>query len=222
MTERPMRADAARNRSKILESAERQIVLHGPDARMEVIAEEAGVAVGTLYRHYPTKDALVAAVVETHVEQITAELEATAARIEAGSDPLEEFTRFLLGTVELAASNKAAKAAARTLGAQYDITANTNRGLTAMHHVIQECHRTGLLRPDFGVEDFYLLFSTIPVDQPPKLRERWLELVLKGVFAQTPDRTSERDRTIAEGRSGFCPDHTSEQGRAIAEGHSGS
>jgi AcrR family transcriptional regulator len=196
MVERPLRADAARNRSKILAAAERQIVLHGPDARMEVIAEEAGVAVGTLYRHFPTKDALVAAVVETHVEQIMAELEATAALIEAGSDPLEEFSRFILGTVELAAGNKAAKAAARALGAQYDITANTDRGLAAMHRIIKEGHRTGRLRPDFGVEDFYLLFSTIPVDQPPKLRERWLELVLKGVFAQAP---SERGRTIAEG-----------------------
>lgn len=202
MTERPLRADAARNRSKILEAAERQIVLHGPEARMEVIAEAAGVAVGTLYRHFPTKDALVAAVVETHVEQIRAEIEATAARIEAGSDPLKEFSRFLLGTVELAASNKAAKAAAQALGAQYDITANTDRGLAAMHRILKECHRTGRLRPDFGVEDFYLLFSTIPVDQPPKLRERWLELVLKGVFAPTPDYTSEQGRTIAEGRSG--------------------
>jgi AcrR family transcriptional regulator len=204
MAERPLRADAARNRSKILEAAERQIVLHGPDARMEVIAETAGVAVGTLYRHFPTKDALVAAVVETHVEQIMAEIEATAARIEAGSDPLEEFSRFLLGTVELAASNKAAKAAAKALGAQYDITANTDRGLAAMHRIIEECRRTGRLRPDFGVEDFYLLFSTIPVDQPSKLRERWLELVLKGVFAQTPDSASQQGRTIAEGRSRSC------------------
>lgn len=204
MTERPLRADAARNRNKILEAAERQIVLDGPDARMEVIAEAAGVAVGTLYRHFPTKDALVAAVVETHVAQIMAEIEATAARIEAGSDPLEEFSRFLLGTVELAASNKAAKAAAKALGAQYDITANTDRGLAAMHRIIEECRRTGRLRPDFGAEDFYLLFSTIPVDQPPKLRERWLELVLKGVFAQAPDHTSEQGRTIAEGRSWSC------------------
>lgn len=202
MAERPLRADAARNRTKILEAADRQIVLHGPEARMEVIAEAAGVAVGTLYRHFPTKDALVAAVVETHVEQIVAEIEATAARIEAGSDPLEAFSRFLLGTVELAASNKAAKAAAQSLGTQYDITANTDRGLAAMNRIIEECNRTGRLRPDFGAEDFYLLFSTIPVDQPPKLRERWLELVLKGVFAQHSDSTSEQGGTIAEGRSG--------------------
>jgi AcrR family transcriptional regulator len=186
MAERPLRADAARNRSKILEAAERQIVLDGPDARMEVIAEAAGVAVGTLYRHFPTKDALVTAVIDAHMQQIIAEVEATADRMEAGADVLEEFSRFLLGTLELAASNKAAKAAAKALGAPYDHSESFERGNIAMERIIKAGKRTGRLRPDFGVDDFYLLFSTVPVDQPPALRERWLNLVLHGVSAQAP------------------------------------
>ena len=134
--ERPLRADAERNRSKILEAADRQIVVHGPEVRMEAIAEEAGVAVGTLYRHFPTKDALVAAVVEEHVEWIMAEVEATADRMEAGADALDEFRRFLLTTVELAASDKAAKAAARALGAQYDIARPVARGTAGWWSVV--------------------------------------------------------------------------------------
>lgn len=187
MAERPLRADAARNRSKILEAAERQIVLDGPDARMEVIAEAAGVAVGTLYRHFPTKDALVTAVIDAHMQQIIAEVEATADRMEAGADVLDEFSRFLLGTLEVAANNKAAKAAAKALGAPYDRSESLERrGHTAMERIIKAGKRTGRLRPDFGVDDFYLLFSTVPVDQPPALRERWLDLVLHGVSAQEP------------------------------------
>lgn len=181
--ERPLRADAARNRSKILEAADRQIVLHGPEVRMEAIAEEAGVAVGTLYRHFPAKDDLVAAVVEAHLERIMNEVEATADRVDAGADALEEFKRFLLGTVELAASDKAAKAAAKALGAQYDIAAPIARGTAAIERIIQEGRRTGRLRSDLAVDDFLLLFATVPVDQPAKARERWLELILTGIAA---------------------------------------
>ncbi len=200
--ERPLRADAVRNRSKILASAERQIVLHGPDARMEVIAEEAGVAVGTLYRHFPTKDALVTAVIEAHMQQIITELEATADRVDAGAAVIDEFSRFLLGTLEVAASNKAAKAAAQALGAQYDLSETFGRGLLAMERIIKAGKRTGGLRADFGVDDFYLLFATVPVDQPPALRERWLELVLHGVSAQAAESRGAQGGTIADGRAG--------------------
>ncbi len=182
--ERPLRADAARNRSKILEAADRQIILHGPEVRMEAIAEDAGVAVGTLYRHFPTKDALVGAVVEAHLERIMTEVEAAADRIEAGADALDEFKRFLLGTFELAASDKAAKAAAQVLGARYDIAGPLERGAAAMERIIEAGRQSGRLRPDLVVEDFYLLFATIPADQPAKARERWLELVLTGVAAE--------------------------------------
>ncbi|WP_205328409.1 TetR/AcrR family transcriptional regulator [Glycomyces sp. YM15] len=189
--ERPLRADAARNRSKILDAADRQIVAHGPEVRMESIAEEAGVAVGTLYRHFPTKDALVAAVVESHVERIMSEVEATADRMEAGADALEEFRHFFLSTVELAASDKAAKAAARALGAQLDIERPIERGIAAMERIIKAGKQSGHLRADLSVDDFYLLFATVPVEQPPKARERWMELVLNGIAAVSVTRASE-------------------------------
>jgi AcrR family transcriptional regulator len=189
--ERPLRADAARNRSKILEAADRQIIAHGPEVRMEAIAEEAGVAVGTLYRHFPTKDALVAAVVEAHVEWIMTEVEATADRMEAGADALHEFRHFLLSTVELAASDQAAKAAARALGAQYDIARPVERGTAAIERIIKVGKRSGALRDDLNVEDFFLLFATVPVDQPPKARERWLELFLSGIAAVPAEAASD-------------------------------
>jgi AcrR family transcriptional regulator len=59
-----VRSDAARNRVRVLEAARVLVSRDGPDVRMDAIAAEAGVAVGTVYRHFPTKEALVAAVVE--------------------------------------------------------------------------------------------------------------------------------------------------------------
>src|ERR1700719_3276306 len=58
-TERPQRADARRNRERILESARAVFAEYGADAQIDDIARQAGVGVGTVYRHFPTKEALL-------------------------------------------------------------------------------------------------------------------------------------------------------------------
>ena len=68
-----LRADARRNRVAILAAAEDAFGTEGPDARMDEIARRAGVGVGTLYRHFPTKKALLTAVVGAHFEPLVAE-----------------------------------------------------------------------------------------------------------------------------------------------------
>ena len=82
---RALRADAVRNRNNILAAARKQITLHGPDAGMDEIAAAAGVAVGTLYRHFPTKTDLVAAVVAEYVEQVAADADAALTRATSGA-----------------------------------------------------------------------------------------------------------------------------------------
>ncbi|MDT7762400.1 MAG: hypothetical protein QOC63_1820 [Mycobacterium sp.] len=59
---RPVRADARRNRERVLEAAVRAFASDGADVTLEAIAKTAGVGIGTLYRHFPTRDALVEAV----------------------------------------------------------------------------------------------------------------------------------------------------------------
>jgi AcrR family transcriptional regulator len=59
--ERPLRADAQRNRDRLLASAVRAFSQEGPDVTLEAIAKEAGVGIGTLYRHFPTREALIEA-----------------------------------------------------------------------------------------------------------------------------------------------------------------
>lgn len=58
---RPMRADAQRNRARLLECAVQAFSEQGPDATLDAIAREAGVGIGTLYRHFPTREALIEA-----------------------------------------------------------------------------------------------------------------------------------------------------------------
>ena len=67
---RPLRADARRNRDRLLEVAVRAFSQDGPDATLDAIAKEAGVGIGTLYRHFPTRDALVDAAYRSELARL--------------------------------------------------------------------------------------------------------------------------------------------------------
>jgi AcrR family transcriptional regulator len=88
-TPRPLRADARRNREKVVAAAAAAFAETGLDAQVEEIARRAGVGVGTLYRHFPTKDALVAALAEEHFERLADTIE--AALDEPAGDGWETF-----------------------------------------------------------------------------------------------------------------------------------
>lgn len=95
---KPMRADAQRNHDKILEAAEEIFALEGVMVPIDMVAERAGVGIGTLYRHFPTKEALYEAIVVTRISQLieTADeyLEDTRADPRAALDAfLREFAR---------------------------------------------------------------------------------------------------------------------------------
>ena len=77
---RPLRADARRNRERVLAAAGAAFAEAGFDAQVEDIARRAGVGVGTLYRHFPTKDALVDALAEAHFGHLADLLEAALGR----------------------------------------------------------------------------------------------------------------------------------------------
>ena len=87
-TQRPLRADARRNREKVVAAAAAAFAEGGLEAQVEDIARRAGVGVGTLYRHFPTKDALVAALAEEHFERLADTVEAA---LEEGGDTWDCF-----------------------------------------------------------------------------------------------------------------------------------
>jgi AcrR family transcriptional regulator len=99
---RPLRADAARNRALILDAARAAFADGGLDVGVEEIARRAGVGKGTLYRRFPTKEALVRAI----FDDILADYERLAAAAVAQPDAGEAFARFLDGAARMQASNQ--------------------------------------------------------------------------------------------------------------------
>jgi AcrR family transcriptional regulator len=193
---RAPRADAVRNRNKILVAAREQITLHGPQIGMDEIAAAAGVAVGTLYRHFPTKTDLVAAVIAQYVDDVADRAEAANARAATGAQPIDELTEFLGYVVEASATDRAVKAAAQALGAQPTNTAGENRATKALAQLIKAARADGDIYPDVSVDDLYLLFANAPTDREPAARSRWLILALRALTMRpAPGRRTSKDPT---------------------------
>src|SRR4051795_12976164 len=89
--ERAQRADARRNRERVIHAARRCMARQGLDAGMEEIARRAGVGVGTVYRHFPTKEALIEGLAAARFQRL-AELAHEALAVE---DPGEAFAGFI-------------------------------------------------------------------------------------------------------------------------------
>jgi len=178
---RVARADAVRNRARILDAARTQITELGPGAGMDQIAAAAGVAVGTLYRHFPTKAELVAAVIDEHVTRVADDAEEALERVRTGSTGSGELKRFLQRVVERSANDRAVKAAAAALGARVTHAAAEARATAALRELILSSQTDGDIHPDITVEDLYLLFTSAPTDRPAADMARWLELVLPGL-----------------------------------------
>jgi len=104
---RKPRADALRNRERVLEAAKTVFSSGGADASLEAVARRAGVGIGTLYRHFPTREALYEAVYRREVEQL-GEL---AEQLKNEPEPVEALRRWLSSNVEFVATKKGMSAA---------------------------------------------------------------------------------------------------------------
>ena len=104
---RRLRSDSIRNRERLLEAAASVFSAGGPDASLDAVAKRAGVGIGTLYRHFPTREALFEAVYRHEVEQ----LGALAEQLAKEAAPVDALRRWLHANVQLVATKKGTLAA---------------------------------------------------------------------------------------------------------------
>ena len=178
-----MRSDAVRNRGRILETALEQITTRGPEVSMDEIARAAGVAVGTLYRHFPTKADLVAATLEQHISVVADQLESAAQNVAQGESATDLILDLFAGSADSQAEGRLLKEIARSLGV-YDTSGEAMQRMdSAVRTMLEQGVANGTVRPTIEPSDIYLLMSTLPTEQPEPVRRRWAELVLRGIGA---------------------------------------
>lgn len=149
-TRRP-RADSVRNRERVLEAAKVVFAAGGPAGSLEAVARQAGVGVGTLYRHFPTRQALFEAVYRREVEQLV-EL---AERLAGDLQPLEALRQWIHANVEFVATKKGMSAAlAIAVQASSGLPAySLDRLGRALGTMLQRAIDSGAIRNDLGAED---------------------------------------------------------------------
>ncbi|MFF5084982.1 TetR/AcrR family transcriptional regulator [Actinoplanes sp. NPDC000266] len=180
--DRPLRADAARNRASLLAAATEEFAAHGLDASVADIARRAGIGKGTVFRHFPTKDDLLAAVVLDRID----DLAALAQRLTTATDPgaaLLEFMEAAAGRqqqLDLSFLRESGEVNARLTGAR-------ERLFAAIIALVARAQETGAVRPDIDGMDVILLMcapnhvvSFVP-NPPPDLWRRYLAIIFDGL-----------------------------------------
>jgi AcrR family transcriptional regulator len=150
-TSRKPRADAVRNRDRVLEAAKAVFSAGGADASLEAVAKRAGVGIGTLYRHFPTREELFEAVYRREVEQ----LGDFADHLKSQPDPVEAVRRWLHSTVEFVATKKGMLAALQLVSyGSSELQAYSYDRLTkAVGALLARAVEAGEIRADISAED---------------------------------------------------------------------
>ncbi len=150
-----LRADARRNREAVLEAARRRFADDGIDAQIDDIARDAGVGVGTVYRHFPNKSDLIEALVEKRFELIAEEAEKALAR--AADDPWEAFKDYMYFSVELQASDRALSHLMASRPETMGKHARASGAFDALTKLVAQMKKAGVMRKDVIPEDIPMI-----------------------------------------------------------------
>ena len=148
---RKPRLDSLRNRERVLEAAKVVFAAGGPGASLEAVARQAGVGIGTLYRHFPTRQALFEAVYRHEVEQLV-EL---AEQLRTDLPPLEALRQWMHANVAFVATKKGMSTAlAIAVHASSDLTIHSMDRLgRALETLMRRAAEAGAIRDDISPED---------------------------------------------------------------------
>jgi AcrR family transcriptional regulator len=180
-TERPLRADARRNRERILESARAVFAEYGAEAQIDDVAREAGVGVGTVYRHFPTKEALLVELLREKFRMFA--LRAREA-LEQDGEPFAAVEGLLRGNAETMARDAAIQQALAGVGEHIWMQAETELQelLAITGELVARARRAGMIRQDLEATDIGMLMcglcSTMGSQAPGFDWRRHLELII--------------------------------------------
>jgi AcrR family transcriptional regulator len=150
-TARKPRTDALRNRERILEVAKAAFTQQGANASLEEIAKMAGIGIGTLYRHFPTRDALIEGVYRNEVEKLAA----AACRFAEKMSPLEALRAWMLLLVDYIAAKHIIAPALNTIAGGASRLHEGTRTIIqgAIDELVKRAKRSGDLRRDLDAYD---------------------------------------------------------------------
>jgi AcrR family transcriptional regulator len=175
-TQRPLRADARRNREKVLRAARDAFAASGFGVPLDEIAARAGVGPGTVYRHFPTKEALFEAVITARIEDLIADARARA----DADDPGEAFYGYL-------ARIRAESAAKRDLPDAISVPGPLQDALfAALTVLLSRAQQAGAVRTDITTPDLIATLKAaaaafLDPSVPPPTRERVFAIITDGL-----------------------------------------
>ena len=180
---RPLRADAQRNRDRLLQAAVRAFARAGPDATLDAIAKDAGVGIGTLYRHFPTREALVEAAYRNELARLcdaVADLLAAMPPDEAMRAWMDRFVGYMTTKRGMADALRAVIASGGNPFAQ-----SRDRLTGAITVLLGAAAAAGTVRPDIEPGDVLASLSGVALAAgEPAQREqagRLLDLLMDGL-----------------------------------------
>ena len=182
-TERPLRADARRNRDRLIEVAVRAFSDDGPDVSLDAIAKQAGVGIGTLYRHFPTREALIDAAYRNELTRLCD----SAADLLRELPPDQGLRAWMDRFVDYMTTKRGMGDALRALVASGgDPFAQSHGRLTAaITLLLRAGAAAGLIRPDVNPDDVLVGLSGVSLATAgPERRDqggRLLDLLMDGL-----------------------------------------
>ena|SRR5271165_2049837 len=183
--ERTLRADARRNQQAVIVAAKRLFAENGLETQMPDVAKAANVGVGTVYRHFPTKEHLIVAIATQHFERMA---ERGRADLEL-ADPWEGICDFIRFAIQLQADDRGL---CEVMGSRPEVMNSVaeDAGLPELcDELVKRAQRSGQLRPDLGWEDVPMIACSIghvTHDGPLPSVGRWprlVEIILDGLRA---------------------------------------
>lgn len=159
-SERPLRSDARRNRERILSGARAVFAEYGSEAQMDDVARRAGVGVGTVYRHYPTKEALLVELVREKFRQFAAEARDA---LERDGEPFEVLADLMRSNAEALERDAGSQQVLAGAGEQIWTHAAAEQAelLELTSRLIDRARRAGTIRADATATDIGMLMCGI-------------------------------------------------------------